>query len=66
MNKFNSVALELSAANEYVDTLHRHHHSVHRDKYRVGAEINGRLDAVCIGRIYRVSLEQLEAFESKK
>lgn len=27
---------------------------------------SGRLDAVCIGRIYRVSLEQLEAFESKK
>lgn len=46
MNKFNSVALELSAANEYVDILHRHHQPVHRDKFRVGAELDGKLVGV--------------------
>ena len=43
--------LELKEANAYVDHLHRHHSSVHRDKFRVGAAINGKLVGVVqVGR----------------
>ena len=43
--------LELKEANAYVDNLHRHHSSVHRDKFRVGATINGKLVGVVqVGR----------------
>lgn len=43
--------LELKQANEYVDRLHRHHNSVHRDKFRVGATKNGKLVGVVqVGR----------------
>ena len=46
-----AVPLELAAANEFVANLHRHHDPVHRDKYRVGAEIDGKLVGVIqVGR----------------
>jgi hypothetical protein len=46
-----AVPLELSVANEFVDMLHRHHDPVHRDKYRVGAMVNGKLVGVVqVGR----------------
>ena len=46
-----AIPLELKQANEFVDSLHRHHQSVHRDKFRVGAEIDGRLVGVAqVGR----------------
>ena len=41
-----AIPLELSAANEFVSTLHRHHDPVHRDKFRIGASHNGRLVGV--------------------
>lgn len=41
-----AVPLELKAANEYVERLHRHHVPVHRDKFRLGAEKNGELVGV--------------------
>lgn len=41
-----AVPLELKQANEFVDTLHRHHDSVHRDKFRIGAEVDGKLVGV--------------------
>lgn len=51
MTKFIAVPLELSKANEFVDTLHRHHNSVHRDKFRVGCSLNGKLVGVVqVGR----------------
>ena len=43
--------LELKQANEFVDKLHRHHNSVHRDKFRVGATKDGKLVGVVqVGR----------------
>lgn len=43
--------LELKQANEFVDRLHRHHNSVHRDKFRVGATKDGKLVGVVqVGR----------------
>lgn len=41
-----AVPLELKQANEFVDKLHRHHDSVHRDKFRIGCEMNGKLVGV--------------------
>lgn len=41
-----AVPLELSVANEFVATLHRHHDPVHRDKFRIGASQNGKLVGV--------------------
>jgi hypothetical protein len=38
--------LELKQANAFADALHRHHDPVHRDKYRIGAMINGKLVGV--------------------
>jgi hypothetical protein len=47
-----AVALELKEANEFVDRLHRHHKSVHRDKFRIGvADDDGILRGVVqVGR----------------
>ena len=41
-----AVPLELKQANEFVDSLHRHHDSVHRDKFRIGAMLDGKLVGV--------------------
>lgn len=41
-----AVPLELKQANDFVDKLHRHHDSVHRDKFRIGCEVNGKLVGV--------------------
>lgn len=41
-----AVAIELKKANEFVANLHRHHSPVHRDKFRCGAEANGKLCGV--------------------
>ena len=42
----NAVPLELKAANEFVQTLHRHHPPVHRDKFRFGCEVGDKLVGV--------------------
>ena len=50
-DRLEATPLELSAANEFVATLHRHHDPVHRDKYRIGASHNGKLVGVVqVGR----------------
>lgn len=41
-----AVPIELKQANEFVNNLHRHHKSVHRDKFRIGCEVNGRIVGV--------------------
>lgn len=41
-----AIPLELKQANEFVDKLHRHHCSVHRDKFRVGAMKCGKFVGV--------------------
>lgn len=46
MKHLKAVPLELKQANEFVDNLHRHHDSVHRDKFRLGCEIDGKLVGV--------------------
>ena len=43
--------ISLKEANEYVDALHRHHHAVVRDKFRVAAYKDGELCGVAqVGR----------------
>ena len=42
----NAVPLELKAANAFVGGNHRHHPPVHRDKFRVGCEVDGVLVGV--------------------
>ena len=46
-----AIPLELRQANDFVASLHRHHDPVHRDKFRVGAMLNGKLVGVVqVGR----------------
>ena len=45
------ISLNLKEANEFVASIHRHHKPVHRDKFRVGAVVNGKLVGVAqVGR----------------
>jgi hypothetical protein len=44
--KLEAVPLELKQANEFVSKLHRHHDAVYRDKFRIGAMLNGELVGV--------------------
>ena len=49
--KFRAIPLELKEANDFVNSLHRHHKAVHRDKFRVGAITDGRIVGVVqVGR----------------
>ena len=48
--KILAIPLELSAANEFVAKLHRHHAPVYRDKFRVGAVVDGKLVGGCSSR----------------
>ena len=49
--RLRSVPLELKEANAFIDKTHRHHDPVHRDKYRLGCEIDGKLVGVVqVGR----------------
>lgn len=41
-----TVPLELKQANAFVRELHRHHAPVHRDKFRIGCMMDGRLVGV--------------------
>jgi hypothetical protein len=46
-----AIPLELKQANAFVEEHHRHHAPVHRDKFRVGCECDGKLVGVVqIGR----------------
>lgn len=46
MKNIKAVPLELKQANDFVDAFHRHHQPVIRDKFRIGATINGELVGV--------------------
>ena len=51
VKKLEAVPLELSQANEFVSELHRHHDAVYRDKFRIGASLEGKLVGVVqVGR----------------
>lgn len=46
-----AIPLELKEAQDYINTYHRHHKAPHRDKFRIGAEINGELvGVIMVGR----------------
>ena len=46
-----AIPLELKQANAFVAETHRHHDPVHRDKFRIGCECDGRLVGVVqVGR----------------
>ena len=46
MSDIKARPIELREANAFVDALHRHHDSVHRDKLRVAAEKDGKIVGV--------------------
>ncbi len=41
-----AIPIELKQANAFVDELHRHHDPVHRDKFRIACERDGKLCGV--------------------
>ena len=46
-----AIPLSLKESNEYVQEHHRHHSPVHRDKFRIGCLVNGKLVGVAnVGR----------------
>lgn len=38
-----AIPIELKEANAFVENFHRHHAPVHRDKFRIGCVVNGKL-----------------------
>lgn len=51
MGKIRAVPVSLKEAQAYIDEYHRHHAHAVGDKYRVGAEVDGRLVGVAqVGR----------------
>lgn len=49
--KMNSVPMELKEVQKYIDANHRHHKASHRDKFRIGCEVNGKIVGVVqVGR----------------
>jgi hypothetical protein len=58
-------ALELKQANEFVNGLHRHHNSVHRDKFRCGViDEDGKLRGVVqVGRPVARALDDGKTLE---
>lgn len=59
-----AVPIELKAANEFVVGLHRHHDPVHRDKYRLAAEKDGKIVGVIqVGRPVARHLDDGETLE---
>lgn len=46
-----AVPMELKDAQNYINAYHRHHQASHRDKFRIGAEIDGNIVGVIqVGR----------------
>lgn len=49
--KLKAVPIELKKANEFVVNNHRHHSPVHRDKFRIACELDGKIVGVIqVGR----------------
>ena len=58
------IALSLKEANEFISNIHRHHAPVHRDKFRVGAMVDGKLVGVAqVGRPVSRMLDDGETVE---
>ena len=59
-----AVPINQKEANAFVDALHRHHDSVHADKYRVGCEAEGVLVGVVqVGRPVSRALDDGKTLE---
>lgn len=59
-----AIALSLKEANEFISNIHRHHAPVHRDKFRVGAMVDGKLVGVAqVGRPVSRMLDDGETVE---
>lgn len=59
-----AVPIELKAANAFVEAFHRHHQPVVRDKYRIGACLDGKLVGVVqVGRPVSRILDDGETLE---
>ena len=59
-----AVPIELRQANEFVERLHRHHKPVHRDKLRIGCEVDARLCGVVqLGRPVARALDDGKTIE---
>ena len=54
--KLKAIPLELKEANEFVNSLHRHHKAVYRDKFRIGAMIDGKVVGVVL--ILKITIER--------
>lgn len=64
MSKLIAVPIELRKANEFVERLHRHHKPVHRDKLRIGCEVDAKLCGVVqLGRPVARALEDGKTIE---
>lgn len=51
MQKIIARPIELKDAQAYIDALHRHHKAAHRDKFRIAAEVDGKIVGVVqVGR----------------
>ena len=51
MGKIRAVPIERADAVAFVNRLHRHHEGVNRDKFRIGAEVDGQLVGIVqVGR----------------
>lgn len=59
-----AACLSLKEANDYVAKYHRHHDPVHRDKFRVGCAVDGRLCGVAnVGRPVSRNLDDGKTLE---
>ena len=59
-----AIPLELVQANEFVNKLHRHHDPVHRDKFRFGCVVDGKLVGVVqLGRPVSRALDDGKTIE---
>lgn len=60
----NAIPIELKQANEFVERLHRHHKPVHRDKLRIGCEVDSKLCGVVqLGRPVARALDDGKTIE---
>lgn len=64
VSKLEPIPLELKEANYFVQELHRHHDAVYRDKFRVGALLNGKIVGVVqVGRPVSRMLDEKKTVE---
>lgn len=62
--KFTAVPIERKQANDFVDSLHRHHAHAVGDKFRVGCSLDGKLVGVVqVGRPVARNLDDGETLE---